>query len=571
MARPRTRELSKIASRSSRRRRKRDKPPLPIGSADIEDQELAMAHHEESLKSKTVRELHAGRIVGMDNKIVAVEQRLGGEPRAPVGETAYVLELKKVMLQQRIADIGSKETAAAAKAKRRDSSDSSKNVFSKDDRQALKATKRHAVAEEAHRNTIEDLEFRAREFALGELAMLERSFEFRRLTSIPGSFADLLSRCFCAVAFIVGNVSRSSKPLETDARNRRRPRDHAVRKIAKAVTDGDPSALRNQIAMLRLMPPVASSVRACVVSAYKAIVGDVDDDAGWVARAIDDVRASGDIAEPLFVTATRLLLEGRRGAALAELGEDAAAKPPNFSGVLRVLGEAGTRIAATDSKGWSALHHAARAGDVAVCKLLVNAGAHVDSRTADARKSTPLVICLEQCEDRSSAIRLCCTLVELGCDVPAVCDDGRTALHFAAGRAAFRPVVDLLLDAGATNAAAKDGQTAADSALAKGLRSTAEAIRIHKPLKDLSKFATLRQQLDFHEHGSLGGVSPPAMLAAPPQRERRASKRYMLPPAASFRKPKAEGPAKRGVPALPSVKETALPSVKERRTRDTVM
>jgi len=502
-----------------------------------------MAHHEESLKSKTVRELHAGRIVGMDNKIVAVEQRLGGEPRAPVGETAYVLELKKVMLQQRIADIGSKETAAAAKAKRRDSSDSSKNVFSKDDRQALKATKRHAVAEEAHRNTIEDLEFRAREFALGELAMLERSFEFRRLTSIPGSFADLLSR----------------------------PRDHAVRKIAKAVTDGDPSALRNQIAMLRLMPPVASSVRACVVSAYKAIVGDVDDDAGWVARAIDDVRASGDIAEPLFVTATRLLLEGRRGAALAELGEDAAAKPPNFSGVLRVLGEAGTRIAATDSKGWSALHHAARAGDVAVCKLLVNAGAHVDSRTADARKSTPLVICLEQCEDRSSAIRLCCTLVELGCDVPAVCDDGRTALHFAAGRAAFRPVVDLLLDAGATNAAAKDGQTAADSALAKGLRSTAEAIRIHKPLKDLSKFATLRQQLDFHEHGSLGGVSPPAMLAAPPQRERRASKRYMLPPAASFRKPKAEGPAKRGVPALPSVKETALPSVKERRTRDTVM
>lgn len=72
--------------------------------------------------------------------------------------------------------------------------------------------------------------------------------------------------------------------------------------------------------------------------------------------------------------------------------------------------------------------------------------------------------------------------VERGCDVSAAHEDGRTALHLAAARPDLRPIVDLLLDAGAANSAAADGHTAADAALANGARAApAQPAKPHTP------------------------------------------------------------------------------------------
>lgn len=81
--------------------------------------------------------------------------------------------------------------------------------------------------------------------------------------------------------------------------------------------------------------------------------------------------------------------------------------------VYGVLPRAAACFHAPAGTGWSALHHAARAGDSAVCALLLGAGAGVDTRTAapDRQRRTPLTLCLELCDDRKATIRLCCALV----------------------------------------------------------------------------------------------------------------------------------------------------------------
>lgn len=80
---------------------------------------------------------------------------------------------------------------------------------------------------------------------------------------------------------------------------------------------------------------------------------------------------------------------------------------------------------ATDSFGYTALHYAARAGHVEVCRELLQAGAEVDSRTGEGGQTAlhraalcgHLVVVQE--------------LVRAGADVGAADGDGETPLHKA--------------------------------------------------------------------------------------------------------------------------------------------
>lgn len=94
-----------------------------------------------------------------------------------------------------------------------------------------------------------------------------------------------------------------------------------------------------------------------------------------------------------------------------------------------------------DGAGRSAAHYAAREGDAAVLKMLVDAGADVKLR--DYAKAAPLHYAARR--DRVGAAGV---LLQAGADVEAKDKYGKTALHLAAGTGA-RAVAGMLLKGGA--------------------------------------------------------------------------------------------------------------------------
>jgi ankyrin repeat protein len=114
---------------------------------------------------------------------------------------------------------------------------------------------------------------------------------------------------------------------------------------------------------------------------------------------------------------------------------------PGAHAACTVLLEAGANPSKANGWGLTPLHGAAIAGYPSIIELLLGWGA--DHGAQDLIKRAPLhyaALCLV---DKSG--ECCALLLEAGADVTAKNDDGRTALHQAAGQAgALRAVMELL-------------------------------------------------------------------------------------------------------------------------------
>ena len=147
-----------------------------------------------------------------------------------------------------------------------------------------------------------------------------------------------------------------------------------------------------------------------------------------------------------------------RIAALAAVAGLAAAAPPPVAAAVdapladaamrrdvaavRSLIAEGTDPDAAHGDGMTALHWAARHGDVEVIALLVDSGADVEARTR-LGSHTPLHVA-----SRSARTGAVTALLEAGAEPAAATTTGATALHFAAG-AGNAEAVTALLDHGA--------------------------------------------------------------------------------------------------------------------------
>lgn len=80
---------------------------------------------------------------------------------------------------------------------------------------------------------------------------------------------------------------------------------------------------------------------------------------------------------------------------------------------------------ATDTAGYTALHYAARAGHLEICRLLLSHGASVDCRTR-AGQATPL-----HRAATAGRLEVCQLLLDKGADFQAMDADGKTVLDRA--------------------------------------------------------------------------------------------------------------------------------------------
>ncbi|KAI3139046.1 hypothetical protein CBS147326_2724 [Penicillium roqueforti] len=123
--------------------------------------------------------------------------------------------------------------------------------------------------------------------------------------------------------------------------------------------------------------------------------------------------------------------------------------------ILETVLEEGMSVAALSSQGWTPLHQTVYTGTGALdiasdktaeyVKLLISNGASVDDRSASKYAETPLHLAAMAPIPRPSLIEL---LIQLGADINAVTNEGKTALHLAAERGR-EPIFRVLLDAGA--------------------------------------------------------------------------------------------------------------------------
>lgn len=113
--------------------------------------------------------------------------------------------------------------------------------------------------------------------------------------------------------------------------------------------------------------------------------------------------------------------------------------------------------------GWTALHLAAHFGHAGAVRLLLERGADVHARSANAMRNTPLHAALAGARDAATVA----ALLAHGADVNAVAASGVTPLHLAASRGDLA-LIDRLLALGATTTAMDDGQTPAALAEARG-------------------------------------------------------------------------------------------------------
>ncbi|KAJ5436129.1 hypothetical protein N7445_007014 [Penicillium cf. griseofulvum] len=123
--------------------------------------------------------------------------------------------------------------------------------------------------------------------------------------------------------------------------------------------------------------------------------------------------------------------------------------------MLRTALDQGISVAATSSQGWTPLHQTVYTGtgapDLAsdrtaeYIQLLISHGASVNDCTASKSAETPLHLAAMAPLPRPSLIEL---LLQLGANINATTNEGKTALHLAAERGR-EPIFRVLLDAGA--------------------------------------------------------------------------------------------------------------------------
>jgi ankyrin repeat protein len=140
----------------------------------------------------------------------------------------------------------------------------------------------------------------------------------------------------------------------------------------------------------------------------------------------------------------------------------------------RVMDEVGANSAlleAQSSDGWTPLHLAAFFGHAGLANALIEQGAKVDARSANAMKNTPLHAAAAG--GQVAAVEI---LLKRGADPNATQEGGWTALH-AAAQAGNGPLVEMLLANGAhVNVRASNNQSPLDLALSKGHQEIADLL-----------------------------------------------------------------------------------------------
>jgi ankyrin repeat protein len=120
--------------------------------------------------------------------------------------------------------------------------------------------------------------------------------------------------------------------------------------------------------------------------------------------------------------------------------------------LVKILLESGAKPDLRDLTGRGALHHAVRMREgPEIVRMLVRAGAPVDSRVEDMSDCTPLMLAAEyyiEERDRRTITLVIRALVALGADVDAVDNGGRNALAIAAAQNQV-DLIQLLLELGA--------------------------------------------------------------------------------------------------------------------------
>ncbi|KAJ2953625.1 hypothetical protein O0L34_g1229 [Tuta absoluta] len=96
-------------------------------------------------------------------------------------------------------------------------------------------------------------------------------------------------------------------------------------------------------------------------------------------------------------------------------------------------------VNAPDNSGYTALHYAARCGNVDTCKILLNNGADINAQTSG--KATPL-----HKAAAAGKINTVKFLIQSGADINLQDVDGETLLHKAAGNRNHE-VINFILDA----------------------------------------------------------------------------------------------------------------------------
>lgn len=105
-------------------------------------------------------------------------------------------------------------------------------------------------------------------------------------------------------------------------------------------------------------------------------------------------------------------------------------------------------LAKADSELGGPLFVAARSGRPAVVRLLLEHGA--DANGTNSMTNTPLWFAAQSPAESSSRIEVAKILLDAGADIHRICEDGSTALHFAAWRGPVA-MVEFLLSRGARN------------------------------------------------------------------------------------------------------------------------
>jgi ankyrin repeat protein len=121
--------------------------------------------------------------------------------------------------------------------------------------------------------------------------------------------------------------------------------------------------------------------------------------------------------------------------------------------------------------GWTALHLAAHFGRIEAIDALLDGGAAVGARSANANRNTPLHAAAAG--GQAGAVR---HLLRKGAPVDATDAGGNTALHIGAA-SGFEAVVDALLKAGADPSLAnRDGKTPRQLAEERGAQEVLERL-----------------------------------------------------------------------------------------------
>ena len=154
--------------------------------------------------------------------------------------------------------------------------------------------------------------------------------------------------------------------------------------------------------------------------------------------------------------------------------------------VVESLLSQGANASARDQRGWTALHHSASAGQDKRCVgKLVSAGASVTAEDNDRR--TPLGVLIKHALGYIQEVHFGLELVKRGADANSTDDHGRTLLHLCVGKlrdcaeleAQRLQIISELVQLGANlDARMDDGKTALQIATENGQNSKGTVCRL---------------------------------------------------------------------------------------------